>query len=365
MSSSLPEVPLSDEAKQTTPGPAHDDAGTPERVIIDTDPGIDDTMALFLALSSPQRLHIEGITIVFGNNSDLELLATNACRVLHMAGDIEIPIFKGCADPIDMDYHGHSGIEVHGQDGIGHLYLPTPPNTHLIRRDKTAVEFIIETCKANPGQITLITLGPLTNVAQALVQCPELPRYVKRIVTMGGVLNEPGNKSPVAEANFHNDAKAAKLVLNAGFELTMAPLNVTHQIHMNKEFRSALCALGVIGDFCENALKYYVGILSRWGNDPETIPMHDSSAVMAVVNPSVFTKAVNVYVDIEAVGERTAGMCVPDWKGHFKKEPQYHLKTKVLLGVDQAAFKRFYLDALATYLPKRQEEHSVSASASS
>jgi hypothetical protein len=130
-----------------------------------------------------------------------------------------------------MDYHGHSGIEVHGQDGIGHLYLPTPPNTHLIRRDKTAVEFIIETCKANPGQITLITLGPLTNVAQALVQCPELPRYVKRIgtiiiacacvracavvrvcvrvligervVTMGGVLNEPGNKSPVAEANFH------------------------------------------------------------------------------------------------------------------------------------------------------------------
>jgi len=256
----------------------------------------------------------------------------------------------------DMDYHGHSGIEVHGQDGIGHLYLPTPPNTHLIRRDKTAVDFIIETCKANPGQITLITLGPLTNVAQALIQCPELPQYVKRIVSMGGVLNLPGNKSPVAEANYHNDAKGAKLVLNAGFEFTMVPLNVTHQVHMNKEFRSALCSLGVIGDFCENALKYYVGTLSRWGNDPETIPMHDSSAVMAVVNPSVFTKAVNVYVDIESVGERTAGMCVPDWKGHFKREPQYHKKTKVVLEVDQAAFKRYYLDCLATFLPKLQHK---------
>ncbi|KAL6069856.1 mediator complex subunit Med15 [Balamuthia mandrillaris] len=323
----------------------------PEQVIIDTDPGIDDCMALFLALSCPHRIQVKGVTIIFGNHYDLDLLAGNACRVLDMAAAENINVYKGCAVPLDGVYGGHSGVRVHGENAIGGFAGREVVNRHLVQ-ETSAADFIIETCKQNPKQITIITLGPLTNIATAFQKCPELPQYVKRIVSMGGVLNEPGNITPVAEANFGNDALAAKTVLNAKFPLTLVPLNVTRQVHLNSSFRQTLKGIGEIGDFIYNTTEHYVALLTKWGNDPEKIAIHDSSAVMAVLRPEFFTKKQQIYIDVESKGERTKGMCVPDWKGHFRKEEGYHLNTEVLLGVDDEAFKQFYIECITALVNK-------------
>jgi len=189
-------------------------------------------------------------------------------------------------------------------------------------------------------------LGPLTNVALAVQACPELPSLVKRVVSMGGVLNERGNKTPVAEANFNNDARAAKIVMNSKFHLTLAPLNVTHKIHLNTKFMQTVKEIGSIGRFIYDMLLYYRGILERWGTLRDELPMHDSTAVMAVLAPHFFTQKVAVFIDVEASSELCNGVCVPDWRGHYRKKENYNLNTVALLDVDEEALKAFYLESI-------------------
>lgn len=308
-----------------------------ERILIDTDPGVDDAMAILLALSSPE-VQVEGLTVVFGNSGDVNLLGRNACAILELAGQSDIPVAVGTTNPLVRAYHGR-GSTVHGDNGLGDVALPTPAKTPV---DQSAAHFIIDKCVANPGEITLVTLGPLTNIALALRIRPDLPRYVRRLVMMGGAVSAPGNVSPVAEANVHNDPEAARLVFNAGWEITMAGLDVTMQVHMDDEYLATVRELGNrAGQFVWDITRFYIAAYHRFGY--EDMVVHDSCALMAIIRPEFFTSKF-VYVDVETSGELTRGQTIGDWRRQYGHDPQTH----VLTGVDDIAFKRLYYERIAT-----------------
>ena len=172
------------------------------KIIIDTDPGIDDAMAIFLALASPE-LDVVGLTTVMGN-VEVDLATTNALRLLEIAGRSDIPVAEGAGKPIATDFLGTVEF-VHGDDGQGNAFLPSPASRPL---GISAAEFIVQQARAYPGEITLVPIGPLTNIALALRLEPNLPKLVAGAVLMGGNAFCPGNASPTAEANIRNDPEA-------------------------------------------------------------------------------------------------------------------------------------------------------------
>jgi uridine nucleosidase len=182
----------------------------PRKVIIDTDPGVDDTMAIYFALKSPE-LELIGLTTIFGNVTT-ELATTNALRLMEIAGRTDIPVAKGSDDPIAVPYSGAVPF-VHGDDGQGNVHLP-PPTTQAV--DQSAAQFIVEQIMSQPGEVTLIPVGPLTNIALALRLEPRIAQNVKEVVVMGGNALGPGNASPAAEANIRNDPEAADVVFGGG-----------------------------------------------------------------------------------------------------------------------------------------------------
>lgn len=309
----------------------------PERIIIDTDPGIDDSMAILLALASPE-VQVEGLSIVFGNSGDVRMLARNACAVLELAERTDIPVAVGATNPLVRPYHGR-GSTVHGSNGLGDVPVPEPSKQPI---DAPAAHFIVDYCRAHPGEITLVTLGPLTNIALALRIQPDLPKYVRRLVMMGGAVSVPGNVNPVAEANIHNDPEAARLVFNAGWEITMAGLDVTMQVHMDDEYLTGLRDIGNrAGSFIWDITRFYIAAYHRYGYDDMAV--HDSSAIMAIIRPEFFESKF-VYVDVETTGELTRGQTIGDWRRQYGRDPQTH----VLTGVDEVAFKRLYFERIAS-----------------
>ncbi|MBN1201859.1 MAG: nucleoside hydrolase, partial [Anaerolineae bacterium] len=201
----------------------------PHKIIIDTDPGVDDTMAIFFALRSPE-LDVIGLTTIFGN-VHTDLATINALRLLEIADRIDIPVAKGADDPLTGPYEGPVPY-VHGDDGQGNVHLP-PPMTEPV--PQTAAEFIIEQVMSEPGAITLVPIGPLTNIALALRLEPRIAANVRQVVLMGGNALCPGNASPSAEANIRNDPEAADIVLGADWPVTMVGLDVTHQVNMTPD----------------------------------------------------------------------------------------------------------------------------------
>jgi len=200
---------------------------TPRKILIDTDPGIDDAMAIFYALASPE-LDLIGLTTVFGN-AHVEVCTTNAQRLLDIAGRPDIPVAEGAARPLAMPYRGPAAF-VHGANGLADVALAAPsrPPHHL-----AAAQFIVEQVRAAPGEITLVPIGPLTNIALALMLWPELPQHLAGIVLMGGNAFVPGNATPAAEANIVNDPEAADLVFGADCPIVMCGLDVTEATIMS------------------------------------------------------------------------------------------------------------------------------------
>ncbi len=201
----------------------------PKRIIIDTDPGVDDSMAILFAFQSPE-LQIEGLTTIFGNGGT-ETTTANALRLVELAGHPEVPVARGAETPLMRPFTGE-GWRVHGRNGLGEVDFPAPKGTPDSRR---AAQFIVDTVMANPGEITLVPLGPLTNIALAVSLEPRIVEAVKEVVLMGGVIDGRGNASPVAEANIRNDPEAAQIVFQAGWPVTMVGLDVTRQSVMTPE----------------------------------------------------------------------------------------------------------------------------------
>jgi inosine-uridine nucleoside N-ribohydrolase len=201
------------------------EASRKHTVIYDTDPGVDDAMALYFALAHPD-IDLIGVTTTFGNVT-VEQAAKNALYLCAIAGRSEIPVTQGVSQP--RVKHAEAPPDfIHGADGLGNL--PSRYATSSTLDPRTSAQLIVDTARKYPGEVSVVAVGPLGNLARALELEPELPTLLRKVVLMGGTVLEPGNVSPVAEANIWNDPHAADLVFGAGFQLTMVGLDVTHRV---------------------------------------------------------------------------------------------------------------------------------------
>ena len=285
------------------------------KIIIDTDPGQDDAVAILLALGSPKEIDILGITAVAGN-VPLELTQKNARMICELAGRPDIPVFAGSKNPLAKRLV--TAEHVHGKTGLDG---PTLPDPTMPLQEKHAVDFIIETLRTQPaGSVTLCPLGPLTNIASAFNQAPDIIEKVQEIVLMGGAYFEVGNITPAAEFNIYVDPEAAEIVFKAGAPITVMPLDVTHKALVTKARNDAFRDLGTpvgiavaeMTDFFERYDK------EKYGS--EGAPLHDPTVIAYLIKPKLFTgRFINVEIETKSV--LTRGMTVADWWRVTDREP--------------------------------------------
>lgn len=262
----------------------------PRRVIIDTDPGVDDCFALALALCSPQ-LDVLGITITHGNSSDVDQMARNACTLLELCKRPDVPVYLGARGPLERPIRGESGAIFHGPKGTGDV-VAAPSSLEPIERvsDCLAHDFLAKTVAVrHPGEVSLVTLGPLTNVALAIGVVREFRTSIRSLHVMGGACFVPGNVSATAEFNVFCDPEAASDVLSR-IRMPVPPvlcaLDITHQVALSSAFRSRLAASGPLGRFLHDISERYVRELGARGAGAF---VHDAVAVMSLVRPDLFT----------------------------------------------------------------------------
>ncbi len=277
------------------------------RIIIDTDPGQDDAVAILLALASPEDFEVLGIVAVAGN-VPLALTEKNARRIVELAGRTDVPVHAGSVRPMVRPLK--TAEHVHGRTGLDGYALPEPT---MPLAEKHGVDFIVDTLMAAPeGEITLCTLGPLTNVAMALVKQPQIAGRIARIVMMGGAYFEVGNITPAAEFNIHVDPHAADVVFRSGIPITVAPLDLTHQMLTTNERRQAFAAIGNrTGEAVAGLLSFSERFdLTKYGGSGA--PLHDPCTVAWLLRPELFAGR-EINVSIETTSELTMGMTVADW----------------------------------------------------
>jgi purine nucleosidase len=278
-------------------------------IIIDTDPGQDDAVAILFALGASDRLDVRAITTVAGN-VPLSLTAKNARIVLGWANRTDIPVYAGCPRPLVRE--PVTAEHVHGETGLDGVPLEEP-KVELAKGH--AVDFLIKALgNAWPASITLCLLGPLTNLAAALVQDPDIRRGIKEVVLMGGGYHVRGNVTPNAEFNVYADPEAAAVVFGSGIPLVVLPLDVTHQALSTKERIARLENLGNrAGTLIAAILRSHGSIeIKQMGTDGG--PLHDPTVIAYLLQPSLFSgRSVNVRV--ETRGELTVGETVVDWRG--------------------------------------------------
>lgn len=304
----------------------------PKRVIIDTDPGVDDAAAILFALGSPE-LAVEALTTVFGN-VDVEQTTRNALTILEVAGRTDIPVLQGAAKPLMRE--PHYAALVHGQDGLGEVGVPPPRQQPAPGR---AAEEIVRRIMEAPGEITLIALGPPTNVAIAALLEPRIAANVKELIYMGGAVFHMGNASPVSSANNLNDPEATAIIYQAGFPLVQVGLDVCQHCYVTEQQLEALRASGgpkaefllAISRFHMRAYRgsweAAVGF-TQYGQGP-WVHFNDVPCTAFVVAPELFT-TVERYVAIETRSGLTDGQTVVDIRGLLGKPPN----ARVCLGVD-------------------------------
>jgi len=285
------------------------------KIIIDTDPGQDDAVAILLALASPEDIDILGITCVAGN-VPLALTSKNARIICELAGKVDVPIYSGCTHPLGRALV--TAEHVHGKTGLNGPDLPDPK---MPLQGGHAVDFIIETLRTqDSGTVTLCPLGPLTNIATAFEKAPDIIARVGEIILMGGAYFEVGNITPAAEFNIYVDPQAADIVFKSGAPIVVMPLDVTHKVLVTKARNDAFRALNTpvgtavaqMTDFFERFDK------EKYGSDGA--PLHDPCVTAYLIAPQLFTGR-QINVEIETTSELTMGMTVADWWGVTDRAP--------------------------------------------
>ena len=279
------------------------------KIIIDTDPGQDDAVALLMALASPEDFDILGIVAVAGNIG-LAQNAKNALKVVELSGRTDVKVYAGCERPLRR--HLVTAEHVHGDSGLDGPVLPAP--TQQLEA-QFGVDFIIDTLMAHePGEITLATLGPLTNIAMALVKQPRIAERVKEIVMMGGGYFEGGNITPAAEFNIYVDPEAADVVMRSGIHIVMAPLDLTHQMLSTT---ARLARIKGIGTRAAAAVYEMLSFSERFDLNKyqwHGAPLHDPCVIAYMLKPELFHGR-HINVTIETASELTVGMTVADYWG--------------------------------------------------
>ncbi|GAB4394960.1 MAG: nucleoside hydrolase [Kiloniellaceae bacterium] len=305
-------------------------------IIIDTDPGQDDAIAILLALAS-EEFDVLGLTVVAGN-VPLALTEQNARKVCELAGRPETKVFAGCARPLVRPQV--TAEEVHGKTGLDGPDLPAPS---MPLQDQHAVDWIIETLRAaSEKSITLCTLGPLTNIATALIKAPDIAPRIAEIVMMGGGFFEGGNTTPAAEFNIYVDPHAAHVVFTSGIKLTMHPLDVTHKALMTRAWIDSLRALGTkTGAAAAAMLDFYERFdMEKYGG--EGGPLHDPCVLAYLLKPELFAGK-DCSVQIETGSELTMGMTVVDWWNVTPAAPN----CRVINAIDAQGFYELIRERLA------------------
>jgi purine nucleosidase len=304
-------------------------AAVPRPIIIDTDPGTDDAVAIMLALAAPE-LEVLGLVAVAGN-LPLDLTERNARAVLELAGRAEIPVYAGCPRPLDGNISGAE--HVHGESGLGSLLLPPPS---VLLQAQHGVDFLIDRLRAAPPKtLTLCALGPLTDIALALVKAPDIAERVAELVIMGGASRALGNITPAAEFNIHADPQAAAVVFANGLRVTMIPLDVTQQLRSEPPRIARLRALG-------NRCGAAAATMMQAPTGGLPLALHDPCVIAWLLAPELFAGAA-VNVAVETHSPLSRGMTVVDWRGISGRPPN----ARVLTTIDADGFFALLTERIA------------------
>jgi inosine-uridine nucleoside N-ribohydrolase len=330
---------------------------TMQKIIIDTDPGVDDAQAIAFAVTHPE-LSLLGLTTVFGN-ADIETTTKNALLILEKFGCPTVPVAKGAAEPL-VQARMPAPDFVHGKDGLGNLNL-IKSNNSVIK--ESAAEFIVRMANELPGQISLVAVGPLTNIAQAVMLDPNLPSKLKELVVMGGTVQELGNVSPVAEANFINDPHAADIVCGHQWPLRIIGLDVTLDVMLRDSDLALLRDnAGNTGQLIWDTSRFYVNFYTAHQNsssEPNSVSiserhcaMHDASAVVYLVERDAFnfvSGAARVVPDGLAVGQLVIDR--KENSGGSYALPFWHNRPKVeaAMQVDAERVRATFLNTIIQY----------------
>jgi purine nucleosidase len=305
-------------------------------IIIDADPGQDDAVALLLALGSPDDFDLLGITAVAGN-VPLTLTETNARKIVELSGRTDVGVYAGCSRPMVGELV--TAEYVHGPTGLDGAELPDPV---MPVAEAHAIDFIVDTVRDSSEPITLCALGPLTNVAMALVRAPDIVDRLSGLVMMGGGLFEGGNTTPAAEFNIYVDPHAAQVVFTSGIDITMMPLDVTHKALTTPARVEAFRGIGtspgtaVAGllDFYDRHDKEKYGI--------EGGPLHDPCVVAYLIDSSLFSGR-RCHVEIVTEGP-ASGMTMIDWWGVTERDPN----AMVMGDIDADRFFALLVERIGT-----------------
>ncbi len=304
-----------------------------KKIIIDCDPGIDDSLAIMLALNSPE-VEVVGITIVAGN-SPVTMGFQNAKKILSFLGRLDVPVFVGADRPRVREYV--NALDTHGEDGLGESFLPEVPGQEI--PDKTAVSFLRETLKE--GGVSVVALGPLTNLARLIDEDLEAFLSIERLVSMGGNFRSHGNCSPVAEYNYWEDPDSAKVVFDTLYEhhgrIEMVGLDVTREIVLTPEILDQMKKVNsVTGDFIEKITGFYFKFHWEWEHIRGCV-INDPLAVAQFINPDILT-GIEAFTEVETSGI-SMGQTVVDSMGFYRKESNAQIFTRV----DKKTFWEMFL----------------------
>ncbi|OEF56188.1 nucleoside hydrolase [Enterovibrio norvegicus] len=315
------------------------------KIILDTDPGIDDAMAILFAEANP-NIELLALTTIFGN-ADIETGTRNALY-LKERFNLQCDVVKGTDKPLYREPVGAS-IAVHGENGFGGITIEAPTIT---ADPRPAFQYIIDTVKASPGDVTLLAVGPLTNLALAYNHAPEIAELVKEVVIMGGAFGtheHTGNVTPFAEANIHDDPHSADIVFTAPWQVTIVGLDVTHEAFFSSDYIDTLRdTCGEVGQFMWDISRFYLNFYKeRMGVNGCFV--HDPSAIAYVIDPSLFTLRkgpVRVVCDGPAVGHTLQKYT--DTK-HKTDEWSDMPAQNVAIKVNDQALLDLYLDSMTSY----------------
>lgn len=310
------------------------------KVIIDTDPGIDDAIAILLAINHPE-IELLGLTTVFGNLAT-EGSTQNALDLLEHFEHGHIPVARGESTPLEKKLDGFADF-VHGANGLGNVEIPSSDkNEHHL----SGPEFIVEQVLKHPHEVTICAIAPLTNLARALELEPKIAELTKQVVIMGGAINVNGNVSPVAEANINNDPHAADIVLTAGWPVTLVGLDVTLKVILDEAFMQAVKNKSNNGKLLYNISRFYDDFY-RTANSFDGFACHDATALAYITNPELFTCVEGpVRVGTEGLCE---GMTILDARMNYGDNPNAWTdkpKVNTCLDIDAEGMKELLLKHL-------------------
>ncbi|KAJ4834961.1 Uridine nucleosidase 1 [Turnera subulata] len=313
-----------------TDGVLNGSVSMPAKLIIDTDPGIDDSMAIFMAFQSPE-LEILGLTTIFGNVATQDA-TRNALLLCEIAGRPDVPVAEGSPEPLKGGIPRVADF-IHGTDGLGNTFLPSPKAK---KSEKTASEFLVDKVSEFPGEVSILALGPLTNLALAIKRDSSFAKKVKRIVVLGGAFFALGNVNPAAEANIYGDPEAADVVFTCGADITVVGINITTQVKLTDDDLSLLRQSNgkhaqIICDMCKFYRDWHVKSDGVYG-----IFLHDPVSFVAVTRPDLFTyrKGVTLMFHFDAGGIRAThgqGILLSLWPGQLMWISAYERPQKIYL----------------------------------